>query len=66
VVVDHEKGAGVAGDRPQTACQRQQLAPGEQLLAKLKDVSATPKSGRGKVDQAIGVLVGGDDVEAGS
>jgi hypothetical protein len=65
VVVDHEQGAGIAGERPQTPRQRQELAPGEQLMAELENLSATAEGACSNGGQALGFLVGGDDVEAG-
>ena len=34
-------------------------------MAELEDLRPTAQGGRGKADQAVGVLVGGDDVEVG-
>ena len=65
MVVDHEDGAGVAGERAQAPRQRQELAPREQLLAELEDLGAAAEGGRSNGGQAVGVVIRGDDVEVG-
>jgi hypothetical protein len=64
VVVDHQEGAGVAGQVTKAPCQRKELGPAKLFLAQLKDAGATAESRGSHCDQAIGVLVGSDDVEA--
>jgi hypothetical protein len=63
VVVDHEEGACIASEHAKAPRQRQEVSPSERLVAELEDVGAAPERGGRKGDQAIGVLVGGDDVE---
>jgi hypothetical protein len=65
VVVDHEQGAGVAGQLSQEPSQRKEVAPAQLLLAKLKNLCPAAEGGGGRCDQAIRVVVGGDDVEVG-
>ena len=65
MVVDHEEGAGVAGQGAEAAGQGEEFAPREELVAELEDVGAAAQGGGGQGRQAVGLVVGGDDVEAG-
>jgi hypothetical protein len=65
VVVDHEEDPGLAGEVAEVARQGQELASGEELVAELEDVGAAADCGRGQGGEAVGLLVGGDDVEVG-
>ena len=65
VVVDDEEGAGFAGQLANAPCQREEVAPAQLLVSELDDVGATAEGGGGNRDQAIGLQIGGDDVEAG-
>lgn len=65
VVVDHKKGAGVASELTQSSSQCQEVAPAEGLVAELEDLGATAQGGERHGLHAVGVVVGGDDVEVG-
>jgi hypothetical protein len=65
VVVDDEKGAGGAGQVAEATSQEQELAPGQELVAKLQDLSASAQGRRSEGRYPVGVMVRGDDVEAG-
>jgi hypothetical protein len=63
VVVDDEERARPSRYVPDPACQLEQLAPSQGLVAQLKDVrSASQRSGC-KLDDMVGRRVGSDDVE---
>src|SRR5467141_1665544 len=65
VVVDYEQGAGGAGYVAEAASQEQEVAPRQELVAKLQDLSAAAQGRFGEGHDAVGVLVRRDDIEAG-
>jgi hypothetical protein len=65
VVVDHEEGAGITCERAETAGQREEVASAEGFVAELQDFGAAPQGGGSQDGDAVGVLVRGDDIEAG-
>jgi hypothetical protein len=65
VVVDHEKDAGIAGDGAKAPREEQEVAAGQSFVAKLENFGTPTQGGCGQGRQAIGLLVGSDDVKAG-
>jgi len=65
VVVDHEKDAGIAGDGAKAPREEKQVASGKGLVAKLEHVGAPAQGGCRQGDEAVGLLVGSDDIKAG-